>query len=356
MKYASLILAVFLAAGFAFADNTFTPSNVWDGVKVSQPGLNPIATRTGGETCALATVIPGLPYQDIASTSTAIDNYNYACNYSATGGKDVVYMYTPAVSQQVTIDLCNSYYDTKCYVYATTCSGTPIACNDDYCSGPNYSSPYLSYLSPVSLTGGVTYYIVVDGYSSTDYGTYDLRISVYQPCVVTCPTGAQQENEPVCGTNYVDGWNGGCNSTPNVFQPLCPAVGATSATMCGKSGTFLYSGYSYRDTDWFKVWGTGGNITATVRAEMPVILFIVYGTDCLAPTYTYLTGTACTDVTVSYPIASGVFAYVMVAPSVFTGYPCANLYDYTLTVSGIGQCPGTATDKTSWGQVKKLYR
>jgi hypothetical protein len=353
MKYASLILAVFLAVGLAFADNSQTTSEKYDGVKVQLAGSEPVTTRSGGETCALATVISSLPYQDIASTATAIDNYNYVCPYSAVGGKDVVYKYTPTVNQQVTIDMCGSYFDTKVYVYASVCSGTPIACNDDYCSGPNYPYSYLSYLATVNLTAGVTYYIVVDGYSSYDYGTYDLKVIPYQPCVVTCPTGGVLEGEPVCGTNYVDTWNGGCNSTPSVFQTICPDPGTTSQVLCGQSGCYLYNGYSYRDTDWFTVYGAGGTMTATVRTEFPAYMFFLAPGCPTSILYQVGPTSPCVDASLSVNLALGQQYTIWVGPSVFVGVPCGS--DYTLTLSGI-YCPPTATEETSWGKVKKLYR
>jgi len=67
-------------------------------------------------------------------------------------------------------------------------------------------------------------------------------------CVAACPQGGIPEGEPNCGPGYNDTYNGGCNSTPPVFQPLAPG-----AYMCGKNGNYEYSpGTWYRDTDWFQ--------------------------------------------------------------------------------------------------------
>ena len=74
MKY--IVLALLFVASFAYADNSLTPTNVFDGVKETVPGENPFNLRQGGETIALATVIPSLPYTDIGTTSGYVDNYN----------------------------------------------------------------------------------------------------------------------------------------------------------------------------------------------------------------------------------------------------------------------------------------
>ncbi|MHC4826430.1 MAG: hypothetical protein ACYTEY_07730, partial [Planctomycetota bacterium] len=58
-----------------------------------------------------------------------------------------------------------------------------------------------------------------------------------------CPGGITPEEEPNCGLPE-DSFNGGCNSTPNVFSPI--ACGQTYAgTAAGLDGT--------RDTDWYEI-------------------------------------------------------------------------------------------------------
>ncbi|WNJ16622.1 T9SS type A sorting domain-containing protein [Pontibacter sp. G13] len=140
----------------------------------------------GGETCGNATTILALPYTDNGNTSLAFDDYNEACTAPVTGGQDVVYAYTPSINETVNISLCGglSNFDTKLYVYQNACpaagsgtTGTQVACNDDECDNfPIYNSPYLSAISNLSLTAGNTYYIVVDGYSNTEFGDYTLTI------------------------------------------------------------------------------------------------------------------------------------------------------------------------------------
>ncbi|MBM3320497.1 MAG: hypothetical protein FJY73_07460 [Candidatus Eisenbacteria bacterium] len=359
MKY--IVLALLFVASFASADNALTPTNVFDGVKESVPGQNPFNLRQGGETIALATVIPGLPYTDVGTTSGYIDNYNEVCPYTLTGGRDVVYKFTPTTTMQITIDLCDSYYDTKVYVYRNSHTpGAPWACNDDACSGPNYPYAYLSYLECVQVYAGDTYYIVVDGYSSSDYGTYVLKVRQCVPCETPCPPGGIAEGEPTCYPGYQDPYNGGCNSTPNVFQTvLCPS---NPVVYCGETGNWL-DYYYYRDTDWYEIVIPGPDpkfVTATVEAEFGVLMFLIAAgpepTPCT--NYSILTnGTAnkCVPLSLSWNFNPGKY-WIWVGPSSFyAGIPCSGpMNRYTLEIDGY--CDVTAIENSSWGNVKTLFR
>jgi hypothetical protein len=131
----------------------------------------------GGETCADATVIPDLPYNDSGNTSDNIDNYMLGvwlpgCPYGSNAAPDVVYVYSPEVSLCVDISLCGSGYDTKLWVYEDTCvESNVIACDDDGCD-PGLQS----VITDLILTGGHDYYIVVDGYGSSS-GAYEISVS-----------------------------------------------------------------------------------------------------------------------------------------------------------------------------------
>ncbi len=138
--------------------------------------------RTGGETCATATVIPSVPYTDDGSTAAAVNDYDEVCPYSGSTSPDVVYSYTPAATITVDVTLCAGItdYDTKLYVYENTCpGGGPFACNDDSCTAPLGQS-YVSSLSALTLTAGNTYYFVVDGYGGAS-GNYTIDISESVP-------------------------------------------------------------------------------------------------------------------------------------------------------------------------------
>ncbi|HEY3295325.1 MAG TPA: hypothetical protein VGL38_07790 [bacterium] len=128
----------------------------------------------GGEACASAAVIPSVPYSDFGTTTGYQDNLP-ECDGSG-NAPDVVYSFTPSVSGDYHISLCGSSYDTKLFVYEGTCTGTPIACNDDGVACGDVSSD----LPRVTLNGGTTYYIIVDGWDGS-FGDYAFLLEEVAP-------------------------------------------------------------------------------------------------------------------------------------------------------------------------------
>ncbi len=197
----------------------------------------------GGDTCGTATAIGGLPYSDTGDTCSFSDDYDEACPFDTPGSPDVVYSFTPATDTVVTISLCaNSAYDTKVYVYENSCggyqSGVFKGCNDDACSSPTVVD-WVSRISGLLLTGGNTYYIVVDGYDEA-CGAYTLDIDGLE--VGPCPNpGAcllaneDFEHGTLCGWTTTDtgtgGWvvNDGTLDPDSPDGPLPPCGGAYSA-------------------------------------------------------------------------------------------------------------------------------
>ncbi len=147
------------------------------------PPRNPM---NGGEDCASATVIPSLPYLDSGTTTGALHDYDETCPYSGGTAGDVVYAYTPAANEAVDITVCSNggdaNYDTKIYVYEgiANCGVANFDCNDDSCTAPSYGSPYNSELLGLAFTAGNTYFIVVDGYGTSE-GDYTLFVDVGVP-------------------------------------------------------------------------------------------------------------------------------------------------------------------------------
>ncbi len=130
--------------------------------------------------------------EDTLITGTTVgftNDYDEVCNYTGSVAPDVVFKMTlPDSVNGIIIDLCDSWYDTKVYVYSAvsleTGDTTNIACNDDFCSSDE--SSYTSYLeigSTLAEDGGVSagdYYVVVDGYGTAE-GTYWMEISTMIP-------------------------------------------------------------------------------------------------------------------------------------------------------------------------------
>ena len=130
--------------------------------------------------------------------------------YSRSTAPDVVYKLQVTSDVLVDIDLCGSGYDTKVYVYREDLA--LVACNDDsYFDG--LCGVYVSKIENLSLDPAVKYFLVIDGYGISA-GDYVLQVgfSPPPPCVVPCPSGASVEGEPPLVQDYVDNWNGGCNT------------------------------------------------------------------------------------------------------------------------------------------------
>lgn len=145
-------------------------------------------------------------------------------------------------------------------------------------------------------------------------------------CGLTCNAGAAPEVEPVCGPNYVDSFNGGCNSVPEVFQPL-----PLGQTVCGQSGTFLNGATPTRDTDWFAVQLTQtSNLTASVAADFAASLFIVAPgspTPCIGSSVlANVSGGGCETITATAPCLTPGTYWVVVVPLTFSGVPCGSSY------------------------------
>ncbi len=94
-----------------------------------------------------------------------------------------------------------------------------VACNDDFYVGPPCGT-YVSKIENVTMQAGWTYYIVIDGYAAAS-GAYVVDVGTCcLPCVVDCPPSGQPEGEPPLVDDYVDNFNGGCNTPGNPFQSL----------------------------------------------------------------------------------------------------------------------------------------
>ncbi len=146
------------------------------------------------------------------------------------------------------------------------------------------------------------------------------------PCVVICPPNGVPENEP-CGENYPNGYNGGCNSTPPVFEPVY-----CGETICGTA----WADASYRDTDWFMLTLTEPSVfTWTVEAEFPVLIFIIQpGPVDPCAGYTILssaTAGECTPVSLTSPDCMMPGDYILWAgTSTWGDFPCP--LDYVGTI------------------------
>ncbi len=219
--------------------------------------------------------------------------------------------------------------DCPSYIIAT--SYQFVGCSNGYTNIVEYwdGLPAGSYWLPVYLG------------SAMDFG-FTVTVDSCVPCVVTCPPGAMAEGEPECTDDYEDTYNGGCNSSPYVFQDI-----TCNTTVCGTSGTYLYYGSQYRDTDWYRVQCGDGTLTWKVVAEFPVLLFLMDAgsEDCVDYTVlTNITANPCDTAVISQYVPAGTY-WLWVGPSVFAGYPCGSKYVGRVECTGLG--PQISVNPTS---------
>lgn len=343
------------AAAFAAAPNSNKAIDVDAIMSEKAAGANyginnPIYVNVGGDTVP-GTPIGGLPYADSGNTCGFVNNYDAVCPFTGSTSPDVVYSFSPGADVSVNIDICNSLYDTKVYVFANTV-GNVIACNDDACG----SDGFKSLLECVPLVAGNTYYIVVDGYFG-DCGTYDLVVSECTPCVVDCAPGSTLEGEPVCGDDYRDTYNAGCNTNPPAFSAFpCGGEGAAS-TVCGTYGGYLYFGLSYRDTDWYSIsLDAPTAITFCVTGELDTLLGIIDGNaGCpVSAFYDYAVTSECVQACLSQNLPAGDWWFFVGTSGFGPGAgACGSTYNATLTGY---DCGVVSVESASWGSIKNLYR
>ncbi len=236
----------------------------------------------GGETCATAVVINSLPYCDPGTTVGAIDDYG--CTTNPQYGPDVVYAYTPTVTEQVTVSLCGgTTYDSRIIVSqgCPTAGGVNVLCNDDYCS--------LQSCGTVTMTAGLTYYIIVDAYS-TGTGPYVIKVTNDGICntATTCPgaigrccynggASCADNTQAECttlGGMWTPGLTCAANPCPTVIQGSEDCANRVSLPI-GQQIEGTTAGYAIDNVPtcstilntapgvWYSVIGNGTTLTAT---------------------------------------------------------------------------------------------
>jgi len=225
-----------------------------------------VPSRQGGDTVVDALSIT-LPYFGSGTTSGFADDYDESCPYDGSTSPDVVYSFTPEADLRLVVDMVDSEYDTKIYIYDENMN--LVACNDDF--HPDYTSK----LEDVAVDGGVQYFLIIDGYGGL-HGSYQVEIVEFEPCVLECPAGFVLENEPPLTDDYVDAWNGGCNSPDQGF----PMQTLHQLNVFGKTGYYSNNGGPSRDTDWFEVPAHLDYFEVIVDAEEPTYLFELGPRDC----------------------------------------------------------------------------
>jgi hypothetical protein len=171
-----------------------------------------------GDNCASTLTVAGTGGSYSGTTVGMTADYDPSCGYY-TGVPDVVYAFTPSTSGTWQIDTNGSGFDTMLHVYGPPCLGSLLGCDDD--AGDGAAS-----LVSLSLSAGTTYYIVVDGYSTT--GTYTLN--------VTRPTTLAPGDNCATSSGFITGsgtWTGNTCSYLHDYTPGCRSTSTAADVVYG---------------------------------------------------------------------------------------------------------------------------
>ncbi|MCE2880994.1 MAG: hypothetical protein LW636_01350 [Planctomycetaceae bacterium] len=149
------------------------------------------AAAQGANACADAQVVKSYGTVSFSTVGATTDGVaDPLCNFFSNSNiyNDVWFRFTAPASEVIEIATCSlTTFDTKFAVYAESCSGAVLACNDDVCS--------LQSRITMGVTAGSTYLIRLGGYNPTATGSGSISVAplAYLGDVT----------DPVTGTRYV---------------------------------------------------------------------------------------------------------------------------------------------------------
>ena len=201
-----------------------------------------------------------------------------------------------------------------------------VNCNDDG-PAPCDTTTGTTYASKVAIAAqlGHTYLVCLSTYTAGETGAGQITFTVPVPCVMD--TASAFEAEP-CGQDL----NGGCNSTPNAFEP----VFVNTVT----EGTF-WSSTTQRDTDWYEFsLPADRNVSVSVKSAS-LVNVLIFGAPC--PGSLIATGSGTCPTTATACLNAGTY-YVVVVPALFAENPCTGtaLNEYSMNITSVApttSCP-----------------
>jgi hypothetical protein len=144
-----------------------------------ESALTPLAVATGGDTCATATLIPSLPFNDSGDSTGATDNIRLTgCAGISLEGPDLIYVFNVQSGNSLTFTLTptDAEYDPAIYIRTACAQGTgSCVSRTDVGKGGQPETLTVSGLAPG------TYYFYVDSvYPKGDpagEGHYNLSVT-----------------------------------------------------------------------------------------------------------------------------------------------------------------------------------
>jgi hypothetical protein len=302
-------------------------------------------TAPQNDFCDQAIDVGPLPASLLGSTIGATPDDTVAPTCGTTVTAPGVWYLVTGTGNGLTASLCGggTSYDSKISVYCGDCEVELfcVAGNDDFCS-------LQSEVSWCSAPGQI-YYILVHGFSSAE-GDFSLDVTDdgvacstppnCEPCQFACDPAFTPEGEATCMDEYVDVFNGGCNSIPPVFSDVDCSAGPVE--ICGTTGNFVFTDpvdgpLDSRDTDWYRfTLATEQLVTVTMEGGFNSSLVGIVNTngidDCslVSEFLTSAVADECVVASVQALLGPGTW-YVFASTADFVGVPCGSEYQLTIT-------------------------
>lgn len=213
-----------------------------DGYSGASGSFNLDATlyaATPGDTCPgePATWSGTGPFTWSASGDTSNRPNNYGSSGCGSDAGDAVYALTAPATGTLTVEVSGSF-DSEISL-STSCGDYDLACNDDAGSSGTETIT-------VPVVSGTTYYLVIDGYSSSYSGSYSVNATVAEPAANdVCPgedLTFSGNTASVSGStvNSTHDYAGSCGTaggySPDlVYHFVAPTSGSYTATLTASS-------------------------------------------------------------------------------------------------------------------------
>lgn len=183
----------------------------------------------GGAVCSAPSYICSLPFTHTGlTTAGSVNNYDSTtavCHTASMKGEDFVFSYTPATNECIRISITSADQNPGVFIFNNCPDSTG---GTTYCLGSSEVVTGTATINSVSLTAGVTYYIVVDNNTSAGNSSINFDISVttvgtansYDDCATPADLG------PI---------NDGVNCTFSSYSTECStpsAIGSVAIPSC----------------------------------------------------------------------------------------------------------------------------
>jgi hypothetical protein len=179
-------------------------SDTASGPPVNDDAVNAITLNVGAP-CT------GSPYYNTLATLGAGEPYSN-CNSSSTGQHSVWFKFVapPSGTAKITTDIAagGSLFDTKIGLFSVTnpsdySTFTILACDEE---NGVLNAGYLSTMFATGLTPGATYYVEVDGYSSSSVGSFCIQVIEINPTMLSNSATCAPLQVPVGSVSAYNGW------------------------------------------------------------------------------------------------------------------------------------------------------